>query len=114
MEILFAGAPCTTCGKTFRSAKCLQRHQLTHEEARDMYLCPEEGCERGYFDLRNLYAHQRNYHGGSRFKCDDSTCGRTFATKVRYSPYYSVRFGKVCEQNASKTRLTRVFAQRIV
>ena len=53
-----------------------------HSEKRPVFDCPYSDCQREYLCQRNLNAHIKTYHDKKRFECEESGCGRTFATKV--------------------------------
>ena len=73
---------CSVCSKTFPKRHFLNHHQRTHHEERVPLPCNYEGCDRVYWEKRNLTAHIKRYHNAQRFACDQPSCGKTFASKV--------------------------------
>ena len=73
---------CPVCSKCFAQKQWLKEHSLVHSEKRPVFDCPYSDCQREYLSQRNLNAHIKSYHDKHRFECEESGCGRTFATKV--------------------------------
>ncbi|OQR74191.1 transcription factor IIIA-like [Tropilaelaps mercedesae] len=70
---------CPTCDKTFARPVQLEIHMETHAEERIAFVCPQEGCNKSYFELKNLRAHERAAHAGVRFAC--TFCKKEFRSK---------------------------------
>ena len=73
---------CELCSKTFPKRHLLNNHKRSHHGQRSPLPCPREGCDRQYWDQKNLNAHIRHYHEHQRFSCAFPSCGKTFASKV--------------------------------
>ncbi|XP_074650698.1 transcription factor IIIA-like [Tubulanus polymorphus] len=77
------GLTCDTCSQVFPNKQKLRRHLQCHSDARQVFICPRDGCPRVYLDKRNLVAHIKSYHDGQRFPCLHKGCGHTFVTKQK-------------------------------
>lgn len=82
---------CPLCDKTFTRNFHLECHLKTHEDSRNAICCPNEGCEKSYFEEKNLNAHIKAAHGNIRFSCRE--CDREFLSKQALR-----RHGKKCLQ----------------
>nr|XP_019559773.2 transcription factor IIIA-like [Aedes albopictus] len=80
---------CDICQGKFRSKKNLKAHILVHQKIKEgteqeVFQCPYEGCPKFYDYERNLMAHVRAKHEGSRkFVCPVEECGRTLSSQQK-------------------------------
>ena len=75
---------CEICRAEFKLPCQLKKHiSVKHgdKDELDTYRCSHDGCDRTYFQARNLYAHIRAAHLKTGLVCDYSGCGREFAHK---------------------------------
>ncbi|XP_032812398.1 transcription factor IIIA-like isoform X1 [Petromyzon marinus] len=73
---------CNECGRTFKRRAFLHEHEQTHAESREVFACPNPGCERTYTTAFNLRSHLISFHENVRpHSCPYPGCGRKFAMK---------------------------------
>ncbi|XP_017271553.1 zinc finger protein 135-like [Kryptolebias marmoratus] len=65
--------PCTQCGKTFTSRRCLLKHDNFHHKGMRF---PCEHCGKGFFGKDALVRHTLIHTGERPFKCED--CDKSF------------------------------------
>merc|ERR1712062_769291 len=53
---------CGTCGAVFKTQSNLNQHRKTHNAMREPITCPFEGCDRIYFQKKNLTHHIKVFH----------------------------------------------------
>lgn len=72
---------CDYCNKIFSTKLRLRFHMEVHrdQDTRKSIHCPFSNCGNFYFDKRNLNAHIRSKHEGSKFMCD--FCGKVLSFK---------------------------------
>ncbi|XP_049547038.1 transcription factor IIIA [Anopheles darlingi] len=77
---------CEHCSKVFHTKRCLKAHARSHvtDDEQEMFECPHDGCPRFYKHERNLYAHVRSKHEGTKkFVCEEEGCGRVLSTRQK-------------------------------
>lgn len=80
---------CDNCQRKFPSKKNLKDHVKVHIKNQDgseqeVFQCPHEGCPKFYDYERNLVAHIRSKHEGTRkFACPVQDCGRSLSTRQK-------------------------------
>lgn len=80
---------CDVCQRKFPSKKNLKAHHKFHQkkpedDVQDVFQCPHEGCPKFYDYERNLIAHIRSKHEGSRrYVCTVPECGRYLSTQQK-------------------------------
>ncbi|XP_055641197.1 transcription factor IIIA [Toxorhynchites rutilus septentrionalis] len=77
---------CVTCQRKFPSRKNLKAHVKVHRKSQEnsdqeVFQCPHEGCPKFYDYERNLVAHIRSKHEGTRrYVCPVPNCGRSLSS----------------------------------
>lgn len=69
--------PCTQCGKTFTSRRCLLKHDNFHHKGLRF---PCEHCGKGFFGKDALVRHTLIHTGERPFKCED--CDKSFRSSA--------------------------------
>lgn len=74
---------CETCGLQFKTRSYYRAHMQNHKkiEANEKFSCTYEGCNRTYFQKRNLTAHILSRHQGKKFPCTIEGCGKMLLSK---------------------------------
>ncbi|XP_003741027.1 transcription factor IIIA [Galendromus occidentalis] len=100
---------CPKCDKTFKQNALLMAHMETHSDNRLAFVCPFPECEKSYFEMKNLRAHQKAAHENVRFTCTE--CQKEFCSKQTLRRHGRKCMNKTYERKAPKTgdlRKTRV------
>lgn len=75
---------CEQCNRVFPVRSSLKYHLEIHkdQESREVIECPFKDCPKFYFEKRNLTAHIRSKHEGTKFVCGFNDCGRLLSSKT--------------------------------
>ncbi|GAB6023397.1 hypothetical protein CHUAL_008186 [Chamberlinius hualienensis] len=74
---------CTECKRLFKCKSNLRTHMKTHNESKQLFICPHEGCPRFFYYNKNLKHHISSTHEGKRHPCTYPGCGDEFKHKVQ-------------------------------
>ncbi|KAM4033770.1 uncharacterized protein ACNLHF_020580 [Anomaloglossus baeobatrachus] len=79
---------CSTCGKYFKTASLLQKHQQVHI-CETPYSCTE--CSKYFSSNSNLIAHKRTHTGEKPYCCPK--CGKSFSTNSNLIAHQKIHTG---------------------
>ncbi|ELP86566.1 zinc finger protein, putative [Entamoeba invadens IP1] len=72
---------CLECGKKFRTASEVRRHQSTHSGVKN-YQCPIESCGRSFTTNSYLQIHLKSHKTAESFQCTKKGCSMKFFLKT--------------------------------
>lgn len=87
---------CSVCQQTFATKDTLKKHVLRVHTHKDNYLCPVEGCGRGFSKRFQLRHHEYEHNGVEPFQCHIEKCKKRFAQRSHLHRHLKMHEGYKC------------------